>query len=91
MYTKHKWNSEVFYNFEYVTYLPKDYDENRKYPLVFFLHGAGERGNDLDVACRHGFMKHVREAKKTILLFLLHRSVLTINIGVATPNPYLHF
>ena len=64
MYTKHKWNSEVFYNFEYVTYLPKDYDENKKYPLVFFLHGAGERGIDLDVACRHGFMKHVREENK---------------------------
>lgn len=64
MYTKHKWNSEVFYNFEYVTYLPKDYDENKKYPLVFFLHGAGERGSDLDVACRHGFMKHVREENK---------------------------
>ncbi len=64
MYTKHKWNSEVFYNFEYVKYLPKDYDENKSYPLVFFLHGAGERGNDLDVASRYGFMQHVREEGK---------------------------
>ena len=64
MYTKHKWNSEVFYNFSYVTYLPKDYDENKTYPLVFFLHGAGERGDDLDVASRHGFMKYVREEGK---------------------------
>ena len=64
MYTKHKWYSEVFYNFGYVTYLPRDYDENKKYPLVFFLHGAGERGDDLDIASRHGFMKHVREDGK---------------------------
>ena len=64
MYTKHKWNSDVFYNFGYVTYLPKDYDENKNYPLVFFLHGAGERGDDLDIASRHGFMKHVREDDK---------------------------
>ena len=64
MYTKHKWTSEVFYNFEYAEYLPKDYDENKKYPLVFFLHGAGERGNNLDLACAHGFMKHVREEGK---------------------------
>ena len=44
--------------------MPKDYDENKKYPIVFFLHGAGERGDDLDVAMRHGFMKHVRAEDK---------------------------
>jgi predicted peptidase len=61
MYTKHKRTSDRYYNFNYVKYLPKDYDESKKYPLVFFLHGAGERGDDLDAASRHGFMKHVRE------------------------------
>ena len=62
MYTKHTWKSDVFYNFNYAQYLPKDYDKSKKYPLVLFLHGAGERGDDLDVACRHGFLKHVRES-----------------------------
>lgn len=61
MYTKHKWNSDIYFNFGYVQYLPKDYDETKKYPLVFFLHGAGERGTDLDAAMRHGYMKYVRE------------------------------
>ena len=61
MYTKHKWNSDKYFNFGYVQYLPKDYDETKKYPIIFFLHGAGERGEDLDVAMRHGYMKHVRE------------------------------
>ncbi len=61
MYTKHKWESDRHFNFSYVKYLPKDYDETKKYPLVFFLHGAGERGDDPEVACRHGYMKHVRE------------------------------
>ncbi len=61
MYTKHKWESDVHYNFGYVKYLPKDFDESKKYPLVFFLHGAGERGDDLDVAMTHGYMKYVRE------------------------------
>ncbi len=64
MYTKHIWESDKYFNFRYVKYLPKDFDENKKYPLVFFLHGAGERGDDLDVAQRHGFMKHVRESGK---------------------------
>ena len=61
MYTKHKWNDGTHFPFQYVKYLPKNYDESQKYPLVFFLHGAGERGEDLDVACRHGYMKYVRE------------------------------
>lgn len=61
MYTHEKWQSETHFPFGYVQYLPKDLDPKEKYPLVFFLHGAGERGEDLDVAVRHGFMKHVRE------------------------------
>lgn len=64
MYTKHKWNSDKFFNFGYVCNLPKDYDPSKKYPLVIFLHGAGERGEDLDRASIHGFMKYVREQDK---------------------------
>lgn len=61
MYTKHEWKSNIYYNFKYTQYLPKDYDDTQEYPLVVFLHGAGERGDDLDVAARHGYMKYVRE------------------------------
>lgn len=64
MYTKHKWESDRWYNFSYVKYVPDGYDEKGSYPLVVFLHGAGERGEDLEVACRHGFMKRVREEGK---------------------------
>ena len=61
MYTKHTWNSDKHFNFKYVQYLPKDFSPEEKDPLVFFLHGAGERGEDPDIGCRHGYMKHVRE------------------------------
>ena len=64
MYTKHKWESDKYFNFGYVKYLPKDFDGSKKYPLVIFLHGAGERGEDLDHAMRHGYMKYVREEGK---------------------------
>lgn len=33
---------------------PKDYDPNRKYPLVLFLHGAGERGDNNQAQLVHG-------------------------------------
>ena len=61
MYTKHQWTTDHYFNFKYTQYLPKDFDPKKKYPLVFFLHGAGERGDDLDLACFHGPMKYVRE------------------------------
>ena len=64
MYTKHKWQSDKYFNFNYVKYLPADYDENKKYPLVFFLHGAGERGDNHDVASRHGYARYMREEGK---------------------------
>ena len=60
VYTKHQWNCAPWKSFNYVVNLPKDYDESKTYPLVFFLHGAGERGDDLEVASRHGYMRYVR-------------------------------
>lgn len=34
--------------------LPENYDANKKYPLIFFLHGSGERGNDNERQLIHG-------------------------------------
>lgn len=33
---------------------PKDYDKNKSYPLVLFLHGSGERGRDNELQLVHG-------------------------------------
>jgi predicted peptidase len=40
----------------YVEYLPAAYDRevDRSWPLVIFLHGAGERGSDLALVTKHG-------------------------------------
>jgi len=34
--------------------LPDKYDATKKYPLLFFLHGAGERGNNNELQLVHG-------------------------------------
>lgn len=33
---------------------PVDYNANKKYPLIVFLHGSGERGNDNEAQLTHG-------------------------------------
>ncbi len=49
-------------NLNYLLYLPKDYSRTTKnYPLILFLHGAGERGNDLELVKIHGIPKIVEQ------------------------------
>lgn len=38
----------------YRIYKPAKIEEQRRYPLVLFLHGAGERGSDNSAQLRHG-------------------------------------
>jgi predicted peptidase len=42
------------YKLPYRLLKPQPLDENKKYPLVIFLHGAGERGNDNEKQLVHG-------------------------------------
>ncbi len=41
--------------------LPENYDVSKKYPLIFFLHGAGERGNDNEKQLMHGAKMFLKE------------------------------
>ncbi len=47
----------------YTVYLPNDYSEDKKYPLILVLHGAGERGNgdsELEKATDIGIGKYIK-------------------------------
>ena len=50
---------------EYLLYLPKGYDAGaaKRWPLMLFLHGAGERGTDLQKVAVHGPPKLVKQKK----------------------------
>lgn len=39
----------------YAVTLPSDYREDERLPMIVFLHGAGERGNDIDRVGATGF------------------------------------
>mgnify|MGYP001206965508 FL=1 len=45
---------------KYHIYFPDNYhDSDTKFPLVLFLHGAGERGDDLRLVEKHGIPKMI--------------------------------
>ena len=43
---------------------PENYDKNKKYPLVLFLHGAGERGKDNEKQLTHGARLFLKEENR---------------------------
>lgn len=49
---------------DYLLYLPKDYGQKNSWPLVLFLHGAGERGDNLELVQKHGLPKLIAEGKE---------------------------
>ena len=50
----------------YLVSLPEGYDadKSKKWPVVFFLHGAGERGNDLEKNRTHGAFRELAKGRK---------------------------
>src|SRR4051794_28472839 len=51
---------------QYLLYLPNEYDTKagEKWPLVLFLHGSGERGDDLEKLKIHGPPKLADQGKE---------------------------
>ncbi len=43
---------------------PLDYKPSQKYPVVLFLHGAGERGNDNAAQLKHGMKEFTAESRR---------------------------
>jgi len=39
---------------KYLLYLPKEYEQKTPCPVLLFLHGSGERGDDLSLVKKHG-------------------------------------
>lgn len=69
-YKKHIVNQDTL---NYRILLPKDFDASKTYPLVLFLHGAGERGDDNKRQLTHGgnlFLKEKhRDSFPAIVIF----------------------
>jgi predicted peptidase len=58
-----KLDVKVQVTLDYLLYLPTHYDQQDSWPLLLFLHGAGERGEDLELVKRHGPPKLIEQGK----------------------------
>ncbi len=46
---------------QYVVYVPEDYTADRAWPLIVFLHGAGERGDDNETPLKQGIVNAIKK------------------------------
>ena len=57
------------FGIRYVVWRPADFDKNKKYPIIFFTHGAGSRGDDLEIIKNHVSVKKIlKQAKNAIIV-----------------------
>ena len=55
--------TQVTVRMDYLLYLPDGYDSQDSWPLLLFLHGSGERGDDLNLVTIHGPPKLIKEGQ----------------------------
>lgn len=55
---------KVYKNFKYISSYPRDFDENKKYPLLIHIHGAGGRGEDLNLLKQAGPLFEIGNGKE---------------------------
>lgn len=72
LYEKH-WFVNGTDTLPYRLLLPKNYDANKRYPLLIFLHGSGERGRDNEAQLVHGWrlflQDSLRDAYPAVVVF----------------------
>lgn len=60
-YESFKFQSNIKSTLNYLVYLPKNYNAEKKFPMILSLHGSGERGNNIDNVKKWGIHKILRE------------------------------
>ncbi|MDH6356735.1 alpha/beta hydrolase-fold protein [Parabacteroides sp. PF5-9] len=59
------------YKLNYRVLYPENYDPGKKYPVLLFLHGAGERGSDNEAQLVHGgdmLASHINRSKYPMII-----------------------
>ncbi len=54
----------------YLQYLPEDYEKKQNFPLILFLHGGGESGDDLELVKKNGLTREIENGRKVPAIVL---------------------
>src|SRR5260370_33481635 len=57
------------YEAKYVVFIPHDYDGKKAFPLILFLHGAGQTGTDGRNQIRVGLGPAIKKGEKMFAFF----------------------
>jgi predicted peptidase len=57
--------AKASFSLPYRLYVPRDYVQTKRYPLLVVLHGAGERGNDNEKHLGNGVLSFCEDALQT--------------------------
>jgi dienelactone hydrolase len=91
IYTKTYQNSQLQrFGKGYMVYLPEDYQQNsdKDWPLLFFLHGAGDRGDNVFLLAKASPFMYIRE--KGAQPFIIAAPILNKNQSYSSfPDEYL--
>ena len=60
----HKIYKDKDADIKYVVFVPHDYKGDKEYPVILFLHGAGESGTDGEKQVKVGLGKAIRDKKE---------------------------
>ena len=55
--------SKTEVKYDYLVYLPKDYQE-KEYPVIIYLHGSSHRGNDLNKLKQYGLPRAIDKGQE---------------------------
>jgi predicted peptidase len=72
-------SQDVLEEINYLLYLPKSYSKNTQWPLVVFLHGAGQRGYDLNLIRQEGLPKEFEQEPTTELRQMIRNRFILIS------------
>lgn len=63
-----------FLGIEYGIWKPQGYCETKKYPIIFYTHGAGSRGKDLSILEQNPIIKHLTLKQTNAIIVAPHCS-----------------